>query len=131
MVSDKNGVIVRASINVYNTQFQVTHGTPSTSQIYCFAGGSITMPSITPDSGYEAPSVWTYNGTTIAIGASYSPTENRTYTAECTPSVVLPEMSIKAGGVWKTGLPYIKVNGQWKQAEEIYIKLNGTWKQEG
>ena len=34
-------------------------------------------------------------------------------------------------GTWKEGTPYVKVNGEWKEATEVYIKINGTWVQSG
>lgn len=40
-----------------------------------------------------------------------------------------PEMSVKVGGSWKTGTPYVKVGGVWKQADAVYVKVNGVWKQ--
>ena len=99
--------------------------------------GMSPLPTETPSGTYDSvkyvniPSGNTYAGTWA--WTYYEDGNGNEYTNlyQWEESQVLPEMSIKAGGVWKTGLPYIKVNGQWKQAEEVYIKLNGQWKQEG
>ena len=36
---------------------------------------------------------------------------------------------IKVSGAWKSGKPYVKVNGTWKEATKVLVKVNGTWKE--
>lgn len=37
-------------------------------------------------------------------------------------------VKIKNNNEFKDGIPYIKINGEWKIADEIYVKVNGEWK---
>jgi hypothetical protein len=35
----------------------------------------------------------------------------------------------KQNGSWTEGTPYVKVGGQWKEADAVYVKVGGTWKE--
>lgn len=37
-------------------------------------------------------------------------------------------LQIRAGGVWKTAIPYVKVGGTWKVVTEVWTKVAGVWK---
>lgn len=37
--------------------------------------------------------------------------------------------SVKAGGTWKDGTPYVRVGGTWKQPDSLYVKVGGVWKE--
>lgn len=36
-------------------------------------------------------------------------------------------MKVKVGGVWKSGVPHVKVSGVWKKASAVWTKVLGVW----
>tara|TARA_R110002167_G_C12706946_1_gene654971 strand:- start:4386 stop:4892 length:507 start_codon:yes stop_codon:yes gene_type:complete len=36
--------------------------------------------------------------------------------------------SIKAGGVWKDGAPFVRIGGTWKTPDALYVRVGGVWK---
>jgi hypothetical protein len=41
---------------------------------------------------------------------------------------MLPGVSVRVGGVWKTAIPFVNVNGVWKPATR-FVRVSGVWKQ--
>ncbi len=41
---------------------------------------------------------------------------------------VLATMFVKVNSTYKPGIPWIKVDGDWKRASAVYIKVDGDWK---
>lgn len=37
-------------------------------------------------------------------------------------------MRAKTGGLWVSGVPWVKVNGIWRKSAEVYIKVAGLWR---
>ena len=38
-----------------------------------------------------------------------------------------PVVKLKVGGTWVSGVPSIKINDTWYDADEVYVKSGGTW----
>lgn len=58
-------------------------------------------------------------------------TTTRTFTANTTlyaQFIVDSSVIAKVAGVWKKGIPYVRVNGVWKKGY-AWVKVNGVWKQ--
>jgi hypothetical protein len=36
--------------------------------------------------------------------------------------------SIKAGGAWKDGAPFVRIGGTWKTPDALYVRVGGVWK---
>lgn len=80
----------------------------------------------------------TDSGSTSDLGGAKISFDASTNTAQFTQGTkavtavaqweALATMYTKASGVWKAGIPFIKVNGTWKRAIRALIKVNGQWK---
>lgn len=44
------------------------------------------------------------------------------------PASSSAKMSVKVSGQWKSGLPWVNVNGTWKQGVAVWVKTGGVWK---
>lgn len=82
----------------------------------------------TEDDGNSVTCTFTFTDTT---GADYTP-------GSCTSSFVLDNLTVveiiryiyhKIEGVWKKGIPYVKVNDVWLKAKRVFTKVNDTWKE--
>lgn len=61
---------------------------------------------------------------------SYVGTCNLTGTFDLTTIARDPVIKIKINGAWKSGKPWVKVNGTWKKATKAYVKISGAWKED-
>ena len=74
---------------------------------------------------YDANGGSTDNGTYWSTSGTWNSASNRTVYAQWE---ALATMFVKVDGSYKAGIPYVKVNGDWKRATAVYVKVNGDWK---
>lgn len=74
-------------------------------------------------------------GTSYTIGVEMNRVHNSTYSGDmsvvqyttCSTPLEQAKLSIKDNGAWKTGITWIKINGEWVKGKKTYIKENGEW----
>lgn len=105
------------------------HGTAPASETIKYSAATSAAPALSAP-GYTFLG-WLRSDTDTIIqpgtqikAAGVEPTGNITLTAQWESNAIV---KTKVNGSWVDGIPYVKINGDWIQAEAIYVKVNGTW----
>ena len=89
------------------------------------SGEKATIPTEPSVEGYTFSGWYTDPGLTTEFDFNTSVTSNITLYAKW----VSKGIKVKVGGVWKSGMPLVKVNNTWKDVKKSYVKVNGVWKE--
>ena len=80
-VKDIHGMVTTTSREFFETKFSVENGSVTPASVITLKGNSFALPTPRAKPGYTVSTTWHGNGTTYAIGSTYTPTTNSTLTA--------------------------------------------------
>jgi len=120
--------------NTYTINYNANNGSGSTAATSCTYDSNATIRSNGfTRTGYKFIG---WNTAADGTGTAYSEGQSvRNLTSTNGGSITLyaqwealATMFVKVDGSYKAGIPYVKVNGEWKRATAVYVKVNGEWK---
>lgn len=117
--------------NVSTIGMQAFQGCSSLKEIYFMCETKPYMNKNSFQLAYAAPAVTATVYTKGGWGSdsAFTSTVKGSYVTFTYKELVTVNVNVNVGGSWKPSLPYVNVNGTWKEVVGVYVNVNGTWKE--